>query len=57
MELNYFKDVLFDLMNESDALRIAQIVTHDRENRFEIVCTDGRVIEVICRACDERRLA
>ena len=57
MELNYFKDVLFDLMNESDALRIAQIVTHDRENRFEIVCTDGRVIEVTCRACDERRLA
>ncbi len=57
MELNYFKDVLFDLMNESDALPIAQIAVYDRENRFEVVCTDGSVIEVTCRARDERRPA
>lgn len=49
MTLDDFKDVLFDLINESDALHIAEIRTYDKENRFEIVTSDGAVFEVSCR--------
>ncbi len=49
MSLNDFKDVLFDLINESDALRITEIRTFDKEDRLEIVFSDGTVIEVSCR--------
>lgn len=49
MSLDYFKDILFDLINESDALNIAEIRTFDKEDRFEIVSSDGTVIEVSCR--------
>lgn len=49
MSLNDFKDILFDLINESDALRIAEIRTFDKEDRFEIVSSDGTVIEISCR--------
>lgn len=49
MSFDYFKDVLFDLINESDALRIAEIRTFDKEDRLEIVFSDGTVIEISCR--------
>lgn len=49
MSLDYFKDILFDLINESDALNIAEIRTFDKVDRFEIVSSDGTVIEVSCR--------
>ena len=32
MELNYFKDKLFDLLNETDELDIADLDAEDRKN-------------------------
>lgn len=40
MDLNYFKDLLFDTINES-SLPIQDIDTHDRDNLMIIKMTDG----------------
>ena len=34
MELNYFKDHLFDLLNESNILNVRSITADDKENVF-----------------------
>lgn len=50
MELNYLKDRLFDLLNDtSEELNISDIETHEKENTFGISMTDGSVFEIECR--------
>ena len=48
MELNYFKDQLFDLINESDDMSILEIETNDLNDIFTIIMTDGSVFEIKC---------
>ena len=48
MELNYFKDCLFDCMNESDALDVSEIEADEHGNRFLVTVQDGSRFEVIC---------
>lgn len=42
MDLNYFKDLIFDTINES-SLPIQDIDTHDRDNLMIIKMIDGSV--------------
>lgn len=49
MELEYFKDMLFEALNEADEQNIEDIETNDSENSFEITTTDGNVFEVSCQ--------
>ena len=57
MELNYLKDMLFDLLNDnSEELNISDIQTHERENTFGISMTDGSVFEIECRRILEREV-
>lgn len=49
MELNFFKDKLFDVLNESDNLEVADIKTDERNNIFMIVATEGSIFEIKCR--------
>ncbi len=49
MELNYFKDKLFDLLNEADNMEIKDIEANDKENTFQIFVKDGNVFELECR--------
>ena len=49
MELNYFKDKLFDLLNESDGLGIADLNAEDRKNLLTVTTEDGSVFELVCR--------
>ena len=49
MELNYFKDQLFDLLNDSDELIIAVFTTDDRHGVFTISTDDGSTFELLCR--------
>ena len=49
MELNYFKDKIFDLLNESDELDLSDIRVDDRRGIFTIHTTDGSVFELLCR--------
>lgn len=36
-----FKDLLFNVLNETEEMDIADIETNDRENQFKIVLSDG----------------
>lgn len=56
MKLDYFKDKLFDVLNDgSSELGIADIEPHDRENTLEILTADGSRFEIRCRelSCEE----
>ena len=46
MDLTFFKDVLFDLINECEQFDILAIDAYDRENRFVVHTEDGRAFEV-----------
>ena len=41
MTHNEFKDRLFNVLNETDEMNIADIETYDVENRFKVVVSDG----------------
>lgn len=49
MDLNYFKDKVFDLFNDTDSMVINDIDTNDKENTFKILLQDGNLFEVECR--------
>lgn len=50
MELNLFKDLLYNVLEDNDeALKIADIDTHDRENYFSLKENDGSVFEIEIR--------
>lgn len=40
-DLNYLKDTLFDLINESDELNVVDIESNDAEDRFVLHFPDG----------------
>ena len=54
MELNYFKDKLFDLLNESDGLGIADLNAEDRKNLLTVMTEDGSIFELVCREATEK---
>lgn len=49
MKLDYFKDKIFDLLNDAEHMNIKNIVTNDKEDRFTILIQDGTVFEINCR--------
>ncbi|MCI8409130.1 MAG: hypothetical protein HFJ09_07665 [Lachnospiraceae bacterium] len=48
MELNYFKDQVFDLLNDAD-IKIRDIETNDKENLFTVLLQNGIIFELECR--------
>lgn len=46
MELNFFKDILFDLINESDALNVSDIACNDAENLLFVSFDDGSLFQI-----------
>ena len=53
MDLNYFKDVLFDLINDSFRLDIVDIISNDKENTF-IIKTEGGDFMIKCSEYKEK---
>ena len=49
MELDYFKDTVFELLNKSDNMEIKNIHTKDKENLFTVLLMDGSHFELECR--------
>ena len=49
MDVKFFKDQLFDLLNDSDNMGISDIETDDRNNIFTVETNDGSVFEIECR--------
>ena len=55
MELDYFKDILFDLINECDNFDLADLRTDEKRNTIEVVFNSGTVLEVTVRATTTNR--
>jgi hypothetical protein len=49
MELDYFKDKLFDLLNDSEEMGIIDLNADERNNLFIVRTEDGNVFEIVCR--------
>jgi hypothetical protein len=49
MELNYFRDQLFDLLNDSEGMGIADLNADERNSLFTVRTEDGDVFEIVCR--------
>lgn len=49
MELNYFRDKLFDLLNDSEGMRIADLNADERNSLLTVRTEDGDAFEIVCR--------
>ena len=49
MDIEYFKDKLFYLLNDADNIGIINIETYDKENIFKIFFQNGNIYEIECR--------
>lgn len=47
--MNYFKDIIFELLNSSDDMAIKDIHTKDKENLFTVLLINGSHFELECR--------
>ncbi len=45
MELNYFRDKLFDLLNDSEGMRIADLNTDERNSLLNVRTEDGMYLK------------
>lgn len=54
MDIKFFKDILFDLLNESDDMNISNIETDDKNNIFTVYTRDGNVFEIQCRQLEHQ---
>lgn len=54
MELNYFKDKLFDLLNDSEEIEIMDLTAEDRNNLLTVRTEDGSVFELVCREATDK---
>lgn len=52
MDLNYFKDILFDLISESDQLGAIEIVADDKANTFTVTVADDSRFVVFCQTVE-----
>ena len=49
MELNYFRDRLFDLLNDSEGMGITDLNTDERNGLLTVMTDDGNVFEIVCQ--------
>ena len=46
MDLNFFKDHLWDMINEDDTLDVRDIISNDKENRFDVEVYGGSIFRI-----------
>lgn len=49
MEFDELKDLIFDFLNESDEMLIADIDVKERENIFTVTTVGGKIYEIELR--------
>ena len=49
MKLNYFRDKLFDLLNDSEGMGIADLNADEQNSLLTVRTEDGNVFEIVCR--------
>ena len=53
MSLNEFKDKLFDLLNETDCLSIADLELQDSVDMIKVSLADKSSFKIECSRCNE----
>jgi len=48
MSLNEFKDRLFDVLNDTNDMSIADIMVNDAQNTMKVYLEDGTIVTVTC---------
>ena len=46
MDLNFFKDHLWDMLNDDDTLDAQDIISNDKENYFDVKVYGGNVFRI-----------
>lgn len=54
MELDYFRDKLFDLLNDSEGMGISDLDADERDNLLTVRTEDGSVFEIVCRRAADK---
>ena len=49
MKLDYFRDKLFDLLNDSEGMGIADLNADEQNSLLTVRTEDGDVFEIVCR--------
>ena len=49
MKLNYFRDKLFDLLNDREGMGIPDLNADERNSLLTVRTEDGNVFEIVCR--------
>ena len=49
MKLDYFRDRLFDLLNDSEGMGIVDLNADERNSLLIVKTEDGNVFEIVCR--------
>ena len=49
MEQNYFRDKLFDLLNDSEGMGIADLNADEQNGLLTVRTENGNVFEIVCR--------
>ncbi|MBQ2818900.1 MAG: hypothetical protein IJF14_00785 [Clostridia bacterium] len=47
MDLNYFKDHLWDMLNDDDCFNVQDIISNDKENSFDVIVHDESVFHIV----------
>lgn len=53
MDLNYFKDKRFDILNETDEMDISDITADDRRHLLTVTIAGRSVFEIVCQQVRE----
>jgi len=53
MELSFFRDKLFDLINESDEIQLADLNADEKHQLLIAKTEDGATIEILCRKVED----
>ena len=54
MDLNCFRDRLFDLLNDSEGMGIADMNADEQNSLIAVSTESGKVFEIVCREATDR---
>ena len=54
MDLNYFKDIFSDLLNDSEEMNVLDIEADDKMNLFYLSAADGSAFEIQVKSRKKR---
>ncbi len=55
MDLNCFRDRLFDLLNDSEELGITDLNADEQNSLIAVRTESGKVFEIVCREATDRK--